>query len=283
MGCFKAVAEQTEHMRMLHVSWRAASSALAERVRELVGDLGTTAAMRQPPLMLAVVEAQQDASTCERLRALVDSMWQSVPSHAWVAFPDAHGVWSPQYAAVLLPTLRRAAADSRVVAVSCLRCAKDRKEAGDGIVPMPLSGRGNVEAGIRRGTCVIMNEGHPIGDGNCSSAGSVMRPLGNLVIRLRTLRILLNGTPARTLKHNFCGHRLLYQVQNMFGKRVQVFDAPEGEWMRWVPQLEQSSTLGAVGPVATDLTNLDWQRGAALLDFVDSAIATPGRCGHTWR
>jgi pimeloyl-ACP methyl ester carboxylesterase len=54
--CFKAVAEQTEHMRMLHVSWRAVSSALAERVRELVGDLGAIAAMRQPPLMLAVVE-----------------------------------------------------------------------------------------------------------------------------------------------------------------------------------------------------------------------------------
>merc|ERR1712008_365824 len=65
------------------------------------------------------------------------------------------------------------------------------------------------------------------------------------------------GERQRGHSNTICGHRLLYQIQNMFGKRVQDFDAPEGEWMQWVPQLEQSLTLGAIGPVPTDLTNLD--------------------------
>lgn len=88
--------------------------------------------------------------------------------------------------------------------------------------------------------------------------------LGDLVVRLQTLRTFLDGTPAPVLAHSLCAHRLRCKLASSFGKKVQTLAAPEGTWMRWVDV--------ASSPAAP--TEADASRGRALHGSVQSAAAS---------
>jgi hypothetical protein len=51
-------------------------------------------------------------------------------------------------------------------------------------------------------------------------------------------------------------HRFQHKLQHTFGKKVQSFNPPEGEWMRWDPALSAASS--------SNVTEQDRAQGAAL-------------------
>merc|ERR1712217_709138 len=54
------------------------------------------------------------------------------------------------------------------------------------------------------------------------------------------------------LGHQLCAHRLQCKLASAFGKKVQMFTPPDGEWMRWSPCLS-----GATGSQTCNGLNLD--------------------------
>eukprot|EP00411_Alexandrium_monilatum_P077874 CAMPEP_0175611302 /NCGR_PEP_ID=MMETSP0096-20121207/63230_1 /TAXON_ID=311494 /ORGANISM="Alexandrium monilatum, Strain CCMP3105" /LENGTH=272 /DNA_ID=CAMNT_0016916297 /DNA_START=1 /DNA_END=820 /DNA_ORIENTATION=+ len=142
-------------------------------------------------------------------------MAQEAPAHAWVVLLDGRSLWSPRFMSVVHPALRKAAADSRIVAVSCPRHAQ-AKEAMD--LPEDPS---KVDAAVNSGEAII-----------CDEVAEELQ-FAQLLVRVKAFRGFFESTPAAVLPHPLCAHRFHHRLHHTFGKKVHVLAAPEGEWLCW--------------------------------------------------
>ena len=218
-ACVASVAAQEEPAQSLHVGWHAASDDLAGDTREALEALQAA----HPTLRMAAVEAGEALPLFSQVRRLMDSASGEVPPHAWVVLLSLRELWSPRHVALLLPALRRAAPDQRVLALRC-SCHAVPKEA--------LRTAAEVDAALSSGAAELRRK----------RSGP---HLGGLAVRLRILQTFVDATPAQALAHHLCAFRLDYRLEHTFGKKVQPFEPPDGEWMLCSPLSGASSTAPA--------------------------------------
>eukprot|EP00421_Protoceratium_reticulatum_P013745 CAMPEP_0168392976 /NCGR_PEP_ID=MMETSP0228-20121227/18777_1 /TAXON_ID=133427 /ORGANISM="Protoceratium reticulatum, Strain CCCM 535 (=CCMP 1889)" /LENGTH=898 /DNA_ID=CAMNT_0008406337 /DNA_START=72 /DNA_END=2771 /DNA_ORIENTATION=- len=207
------------------LSWHAVAG-LAEQLEHALEELRAG----HQGLQLSAVRSQEPLPGLGHCRALAAAVAQDAPAHAWVAFLDQRGLWSPRYGAVLLPALRRAAADARAIAVSCPRRARAKDDA------VVMNSSAEVEAALEGDKLEL-----------CDQEEAFPLHLWDLAVRAKTLSALVDSTPAPVLGLNLCAHRFRSRLRSTFGKRVEPLAAPAGEWLRWAP------APAPAGPGAVDL------------------------------
>merc|ERR1719375_236643 len=74
---------------------------------------------------VVAIEAPTESERFEHLRALARVADEEAPPHAWLLFVDgASGeLWSPRRAEAILPGLKKAAINGKVIAASWMPCA----------------------------------------------------------------------------------------------------------------------------------------------------------------
>jgi len=252
--CLASLGAQPEPLQALHVSWHASSQGLADQVAPILAEFKS----KHQRLRVVDTQVQGALSAFEHAKAMVEAMAQEAPAHAWITLLDIRSMWSSRYTTVVLPALRKAAADARIVAVSCRRHAWAAKDGAE----LPENSA-QVDAAIKAGTAVVGEEEEP----------EELR-FSDLVVRIRAFRGFFEATPAGALAHGLCAHRFRHRLEHTFGKRVQVWKPPEGEWLRWLSpadrvlgagaSAEGEDAGGAADAPATRLMELDRERGAAL-------------------
>jgi len=92
--------------------------------------------------------------------------------------------------------------------------------------------------------------------------------LPNMAVRLKTLKGFVEGTPAPVLDHALCAYRFHCKMLSSYGKKVQTFAAPEGQWMRWASP--SSLAAARAGPEGSDAQEqareVDRERAAVIYD-----------------
>lgn len=121
---------------------------------------------------------------------------------------------------VIHPALRKAAADARVLAVSCLRHAqaKDTMDSPEG--------PSQVEAAIKSETAVV------------SDKEDEELHFADLIVRLKPFRSFFDSTPAGVLPHPLCAHRFCHRLHHAYGKKVQTLAPPF--WLKHLIGLNSS-------------------------------------------
>ncbi|CAK0826413.1 unnamed protein product, partial [Prorocentrum cordatum] len=210
----QALGAQEQAPQAIRVSWYAASEELIETVRRVLDE--ARAAHPTVPIRDQQWAAQGRPQQFALLHAVVPAVVSEEPGHAWVMFPDPAQFWSPRAVALVLPVIRRAAPDARVVAISCSRMARPR-----GQEKLRLTEAVQVDAALSSGAAALCES---------EQAG-----LADLVVRTRWLQSFMDATPEAVLSvsHELCLHRFTHRLRHTFGKKVQDFVPPDGEWMRW--------------------------------------------------
>jgi len=267
-ACLLSVGAQEEPPHGLYLSWHADSQVLAKEVGQLLEEVR----VKHQGLAFSAVESQSALSVFEHVKAVAGVMAQDAPAHAWVSFLELGGLWSRRYTAVLLPALRRAAADLRTIAVSCLRHAQYK---GTGAARTSPEDAEQVAAALDAGEAALGEE-----------TGEDL-PLSDVSVRIKVLNAFLEATPPLALAHVFCGHRFRHRLRNTYGKRLQVLSLPEGEWMRWVSPALALAALGTGGdagaPAESGITAFDKQKAHELFQGTQQLPAlgdTRAEVGH---
>jgi len=237
------------------VSWYAASEELSETVRRILDEA------RAAHPTVSIRDQQWAASGRPQKFALLHAVMPAIvaeePSHTWVMFPDPAQFWSPRTVALVLPVIRRAAPDARVVGISCSRMARPK-----GQEKLRLTEAMQVDAALSSGAAVL-----------CEAEQA---ELADLAVRAKWLQAFMEATPEAVLSisHELCLHRFAHRLRHTFGKKVQDFVPPDGEWMRWSRgESAEGSHADAVSQVGTDD---DYELGMRLL----SGIRPPGQDGE---
>eukprot|EP00933_Yihiella_yeosuensis_P034805 TRINITY_DN28279_c0_g1_i1.p1 TRINITY_DN28279_c0_g1~~TRINITY_DN28279_c0_g1_i1.p1 ORF type:complete len:765 (-),score=163.61 TRINITY_DN28279_c0_g1_i1:288-2303(-) len=211
--CLAAVAQQDSPLSGIFLSFHCSS----EEVKSEVSSQLATFRGKYKDLELLVVESSKRLSRFEHIKAALALVPQELAASALVTILDPQGLYSPRYATHLLPTLRRAAADSRAVAVRCPRYAMSKS-----VPALQVSTQKEVEDHLSNGSAQIHKE-------------DVAEVAEDFVVRHKALQAFLDCTPVSALRHYMCDHRFVHKTANTFGKKVlELPPLPEGEWMRWV-------------------------------------------------
>lgn len=193
-----------EHVAGVYISWHADTADLA---REVEAQLAQTRGKSSKTVMW--LESRVKKSDFEHLKAAAALL--AGASQAWVSVVRPGQIWNPRFSSLVMPTLRRASADSRVTAVRCTRCVRPVE---DGI----CSTQEEVEKALVAGTCKI---------------SEAPEEVDSLLVHAKTLQVFLDTTPLPALQHPFCAYRYVQKMCNAFGKKVMDAALPEGEWMRF--------------------------------------------------
>lgn len=249
-GCLGSLATQEQPPEAVYLSWYASSQDLIDKTKQLLDEMRSSFPSFEVKAFASATSLQQ----FEHIKVVTPAMARESPPHAWVAFVEPQGLWSPTCAATLLPCLRRAAADQRVTAVTCTRRARQKPTDGSiEIAPAEsIIGVAEVEASLKSGAADLADKG-------------AEPSLADFVVRIKSLQTFVESTPAPALSDELCLHRFQHKLQHTFGKKVQSFNPPEGEWMRWDPALSASSS---------NVTEQDRAQGAALCQGMSSEKAT---------
>ncbi|CAJ1392662.1 unnamed protein product [Effrenium voratum] len=168
----------------------------------------------------------------------------SETAQAWVSLVSPGQLWSSRYSSVLLPTLRRAAADPRVLAVRSRRCAR-----------------------LSSGSAAEVDDAFAGKMAELSQDEGV----GSILVLAKTLQAFLETSPVPALQSDLCAHRFAHKMLNAFGKKVLEAPLPEGEWMRSV-----SETCQLPGSQVTDQEAEDnARRGEELVKSSSSRFDAP--------
>jgi len=236
--CLASLAAQDPSLCAVGVSWHGSTPALVERAKAVLSEVKATLQIGQ----LFVVEAEASLQTLEHVKLLLGSLPQDIPAHTWVKIVDHRSLLSPKHAAVLLPVLRLAAPDQRVVAVSCLRRAELKAKTAAN-APAAVAAA-EVEALLACGAAQAL------------SSDDAEAKIADLAVRLKNVQSFVEQSSSGVLARGLCGHRFRHKLANTFGKRVQAWALPaaeDREWMRWsaaaqraLPQPDGSEVEGLV-------------------------------------
>mmetsp|Transcript_8040 Transcript_8040/g.16951 ORF Transcript_8040/g.16951 Transcript_8040/m.16951 type:complete len:944 (+) Transcript_8040:99-2930(+) len=214
-ACLASAGAQEQPPQGLFLSWHAASQDLADQVTQVLKDLQ---AKQQPALAVTAKEAPSELARFEHVKVLAGMVTQEAPAHSWVALLEPGDLWSPRYSSLLVPALRRSAADPRVVAVRCGRCVRPKSTEKEAVQTVTAA---DVEASLSSGALELAD-----------GIGETPAP-SEFAVRLKGLQAFVDSTPEPALKHELCTYRFNYKLTHTYGKKVQDFVPPEGEWMRW--------------------------------------------------
>mgnify|MGYP002803378763 CR=1 FL=1 len=200
-----AMVLMQEHVSGVYISWHAESPDLA---REVEAQLSQTRGKSSKTVMW--LESRVKKSDFEHLKA-ASALMANGASQAWVTLIRPGQIWNRRFSALVMPTLRRAAADSRVIAVRCGKCVRS---SGSESCSTPEE----VEAALATGSVKI---------------SEAVDQVSSLLVHAKTLQAFLEATPPLALQHRFCAHRYIHKMSNTFGKKVMEVALPEVEWMRF--------------------------------------------------
>ncbi|CAK9074060.1 unnamed protein product [Durusdinium trenchii] len=196
-----------EHVAGVYVSWHADTPELA---REVEAKLTATRGKNSKTVMW--LESRVKKPFFEHAKAAAALMASSDMSQAWVSLMRPGHIWSSRFSSLVISTLRRAAADSRVIAVRCDKCAR----------PTSLT------------TCSTSEEvDSALASGSVKILEASEEDVNSLLIHAKTLQAFLEMTPQLTLQHRMCAYRYVHKMNNTFGKKVMAFAPPEGDWARF--------------------------------------------------
>jgi len=221
---------QDDPCHSIFVGWHAAGEELGDNVELKLASLRQTTA-----IPIVAIEADRPLSYFEHLRQLGVKMTQEVPKYAWVCFVH-RSLCSPSYTSVLLPELRKAAVDGKVIAMSA---ARHTKSADNTLQELPCDAA-TVSALLSSGGLLLQD------------AAESERRLEDVVVKLPSMQSLLKAMPAAVLAHPLSVKLFLHKLNNSFGKKVSSIQVPEGQWMRYEREpleeeehiLEEDKTMG---------------------------------------
>eukprot|EP00928_Gymnodinium_smaydae_P061977 TRINITY_DN45927_c0_g1_i1.p1 TRINITY_DN45927_c0_g1~~TRINITY_DN45927_c0_g1_i1.p1 ORF type:complete len:925 (-),score=205.33 TRINITY_DN45927_c0_g1_i1:11-2785(-) len=244
LNCLDSMLGQAPALSSVHLAWHASSQDLADRLRRAL-------AQRQESAAAAVAETSRVELCChespekrrrfEHYKLTLGSLG-ALPECAWVLLPEvleAHEIWSPTRSSVIVQAARRAALDTRVLALSCRRRACPSAASGAGCAPAAAADDAPAAVGGVSGACAPAVQFAAAADVAAAMAAgaAALRDLeprvGDLAIRLSTLQKFLSEERSQVLAHDLCDYRLLYKLSHSFGKKVLDVIAPDDEWMRW--------------------------------------------------
>lgn len=217
LNCLTAAASQELPLAAMAVSWHADTPELSQEVTAKLQLFRGQHANVQ----LTSLEAASSLSYFEHVKAAM-ALLQDAPQHAWVTLLSPGSILSPRFCGVLLPCLRRAAADARVTAVRCLQHARLKPDSR-----RQLDSAAEVEASLSQKEVEI-----------CQSQENDAH---SLFVRLKALQSFVDSAPQAALKSKFCEHRFVISFTNTFGKKVMSASVPDTEWMQWREQWMQTS------------------------------------------
>lgn len=232
-SCLSSLANQTEPLNTIYLSWYAETQDLASQVPSMLDSLRVS-------VKVVAKNAPKAAERFEHASQLAGDL-SSAPAHAWVAFAEPGEMWSSSCSSVLMPALRKAAVDMRINAASCRRRAT--ATSTDSSAPSSVA---EVGTALEAGAAVLL----------AGDAGSDL-VLGDYVVKVSTLRLFLETTPPGMLSHELCTYRFLYKLNHTYGKKVREIESPaDSPWLHWEPRRATDNEVA--------LTDADKQRGKEL-------------------
>jgi len=217
----ESIGEQEQKPHAVYISWHASSDELTELTLTSMQDF----TKKVHPLKVVASKTSKASTQFEHIAAMVGGIAQDEPGHTWVVCQHPFEVWSPKYVTELMPALRRAAADQRVIAVSCTTQAKSASDTVE--LPRSVS---QVQAALEAGTAKVVQ-------------GDFPRRTADIVVRAKTLQAFVETTPQPVVGHEMCAHRFVYKITHTYGKKVQKLKPAETEWMLWVPNVRESASV----------------------------------------
>lgn len=219
LNCLTAAASQEQSLVGIAVSWHADTPELTQEASaklQLFQEQHTD-------LQITLSEAATSSSYFEHVKAAM-AVLPDAPRDAWVTLLSPGSISSPRFCALLLPSLRRAAADARVTAVRCLQHARLKSDSS-----RQLGSAAEVELALSHNEIEVCqareNDAH------------------SLFVRLKALQSFVEATPQSALKSKFCELRFVNNFTNTFGKKVMKACAPDTEWMQWREGWMQTSQV----------------------------------------
>jgi hypothetical protein len=227
-SCLASLISQAESLQAIYLSWYGEGQALAEQVTTFLGNMPEVVSIR----------ATRSSERFEHISLLAGHL-RDAPAHSWLALVDAHELWNPRCALVLLPHLRKAAVDQRILA-ACCKSGHATSMAG----AAAPSNAAEVDAALEAGCAQLL----------VGSEGQEP-DLVDYVVKVKSLLTFLEVTPPGMMSHELCTYRFLYKMSHTYGKKVQMISLPEAalHWLRWKAR---TVTAGEAS-----LTDADRQRG----------------------
>lgn len=285
--CLKCLGSQAEPLTKVLVSWSSTAPVeVDEQVRQV---LNAFEAATGDSLKVRVVQSMSARRVFEHVLCLKGAL-DELPAHAWLVFLEPSELLSTRYTGAMLPTLRRAAADPRTIAVSCPQRAivkavspvrspvraeaqakrlmlkycvgkltLDYRHEEGAPTERPLS------AAIPRPrlprSCEDVEEFMSTGKVALQSGIEASEfSLADYVVKVKTLQTFMEATPSAFFINALCTYRFLYRISHTYGKKVQKVSAPEGEWMRCSATSEKEFQL--------NVSEIDVRIGEELYDGV---------------
>lgn len=229
----RSLGTQEEPLESVRLAWHAQPGELSEQVRVAIKALEDDESFRPK----VVASAAPTPHRFEQIKVVEGALAEELPVHTWVASLGVGDLWSPKYSSTLLPALRRAAADQRVIAACSLagrsrsrsKVSPDSAELPNTVAPRNAA---EVEEALAAGTAELLPT---------PADFVVPERLVDVIVKAKTLQAIMDSTPQPALTHEFCEHRFLHKLTNTFGKKVQKLSLPDGEWLRWEEALTASS------------------------------------------
>lgn len=239
-SCLVSLRNQVEPLEAIYLSWYAETQSLAEQV---------TCQLDGKPQVVAA-QCSSSLERFEHIKSISGKLQCSAPAHSWIVIVDGTEIWNPRCTSLLLPGLRRAATDQRIIAA----CCRSRASTGEEV----LNNADEVDAALKKGSAEL-----------CTNSSTPLPEIHDIAVKVKTLLAFLDSTPAGMLAHELCTYRLLYKMSHTFGKKVQDITLPadDATWLRWVaansfrrPNQAEKATEEVL------LTTLERERGHELYD-----------------
>jgi hypothetical protein len=213
-SCIRSVYEQTKLLHGIFLSLFVATD-----------ELDATVSAQLANFDVNIMKTSRRAERFEHLSCL-KTPFAEAPSHAWVLFLQLDNLLHPQCAASLLPSIRRAAVDQRIIAMSFKRQAVAR--AAD----VQVLSAEDVDASLEAGTALRL-EGDAV-----TNVG-----LANYAVKIQNVRSFLESTPNGMLSHPLCDDRFLYKIGHTYGTKVHSLSLPadSAAWLCWSPSTQQGA------------------------------------------
>lgn len=244
-SALECVTAQVTAFQAVYVSWFASSPELQAEVNSCLQRIEATG------LKLISLEARTGFSEFEHHKVLAQRASWEAPADAWACCISPQTLLSPRWVSTLLPSLRKAAADSRVVAATCTRKSRPLKRSS-----APFGSLEEVEAAVAEGSLGILED-----SSLCIS---------DVFVKAKALQAALDATPAAVLSHPLCSYRVVHKLTHTFGKKVYEVPVQDGEWLRCVPfQAEED----------VEPTELDRRRALELFEGLQRSKRLPAAPG----